>query len=91
MNGIVNGMRTTIDRAGRIVVPKPIRDALGLVEGTVLEVSDRDGSVVIEVAPVEKRLVKRGKGVVVEPVGAGEPLPVLTAEAVRKALEESRR
>lgn len=84
-------MKITIDGAGRVVVPKSIRDALGLVEGTMLEIADRDGSVVIEVAPVEKRLVKRGKGLVVEPVETGEPLPVLTAEAVRKALEESRR
>lgn len=88
---MLSGMRTTIDVAGRIVVPKAIRDALGLVAGTALEIGDKDGTVVIEVAPVEKRLVKRGKGLVVEPVELGEPLPVLTAEAVRKALEESRR
>lgn len=32
-------MQTTIDAAGRIVVPKPLRDALGLVPGTMLDVS----------------------------------------------------
>jgi AbrB family looped-hinge helix DNA binding protein len=32
-------MKTTIDSAGRIVVPKPLRDALGLVPGTTLDVS----------------------------------------------------
>lgn len=32
-------METTIDSAGRIVVPKPLRDALGLTPGTVLDVS----------------------------------------------------
>lgn len=84
-------MRTTIDNAGRVVVPKAIRDALGLISGTILEIADRDGSVVIEVAPVEKRLVRRGKGLVVEPAEPDQPLPVLTAEAVRKALEDSRR
>jgi len=81
-------MQTTIDGAGRIVVPKAIRDALGLAAGTVLEIADRDGSVVIEVAPVEKRLVKRGRGLVVEPAAQ---LPVLTAEAVRRTLESGRR
>lgn len=84
-------MRTTIDGAGRVVVPKSIRDALGLATGTVLEIVDRDGSVVIEVAPVQKRLVKRGKGLVVEPVEPSGPLPVLTAEAVRRTLESGRR
>lgn len=32
-------METTIDEAGRIVVPKPLRDALGLTPGTTLDVS----------------------------------------------------
>lgn len=31
-------MRTTIDAAGRVVIPKPIRDALGLVGGTEVDV-----------------------------------------------------
>jgi AbrB family looped-hinge helix DNA binding protein len=32
-------METTIDGAGRIVVPKPLRDALGLIPGTRLDIS----------------------------------------------------
>ena len=32
-------MRTTIDSAGRIVVPKPLRDALGLSPGSTVEIS----------------------------------------------------
>ena len=32
-------METTIDSAGRIVVPKPLRDALGLTPGTTLDVA----------------------------------------------------
>ena len=32
-------MEATIDHAGRIVVPKPLRDALGLTPGTKLDVS----------------------------------------------------
>ncbi|HVV35289.1 MAG TPA: AbrB/MazE/SpoVT family DNA-binding domain-containing protein [Acidimicrobiales bacterium] len=31
-------MRTTIDSAGRVVIPKPIRDALGLVGGTEVDI-----------------------------------------------------
>jgi AbrB family looped-hinge helix DNA binding protein len=32
-------METTIDSAGRIVVPKALRDAVGLVPGSVVDVS----------------------------------------------------
>ena len=41
-------MKTTIDAAGRIVVPKPLREALQLLD---LEV--RDGRLQIEIAPVD--------------------------------------
>ena len=32
-------MRTTVDELGRVVVPKPLRDALGLEPGTEVDVS----------------------------------------------------
>jgi AbrB family looped-hinge helix DNA binding protein len=32
-------VKTTIDAAGRIVVPKPLRDALGLTAGSTVDVS----------------------------------------------------
>ena len=32
-------MQTTIDAVGRIVVPKPLRDAIGLVPGSTVDIS----------------------------------------------------
>lgn len=32
-------MKATIDAVGRIVVPKPLRDALGLTAGSTVEIS----------------------------------------------------
>lgn len=81
-------MRTTIDRAGRVVVPKAVRDTLGLVDGTPLEIQIRDGAVVLEPPTTTVKLVRRGRGVVAEPT---RKLPRLTAEQVRATLEASRR
>ncbi|MEA2141979.1 MAG: hypothetical protein QOI64_409 [Solirubrobacteraceae bacterium] len=39
MTGSVLPVRTSIDSAGRIVVPKPLRDALGLTPGSELDIS----------------------------------------------------
>jgi AbrB family looped-hinge helix DNA binding protein len=81
-------MKTTIDSAGRIVVPKPLRDALGLRAGQSVEIRAGDGRLEIEVAATPMQLKKRGKGVVAVP---DEPLPPLTTEQVRDALERVRR
>jgi AbrB family looped-hinge helix DNA binding protein len=46
-------MRTTIDAAGRIVVPKALRDAMGLTAGRQVDVVFTDGRLEIEIAPAE--------------------------------------
>lgn len=81
-------MRTTIDRAGRIVVPKRLRDELGLRGGEELEVSVREGRLEIERPRVGVVMTRRGRGLVAEPEA---DVPVLTAEAVRDLLEQVRR
>lgn len=81
-------MITTIDAAGRIVVPKALRQALGLRPGQSLEIRAGDGRLEIEVAATPLKLRKRGKGVVAFPA---VPLPKLTAEQVRDTLERIRR
>jgi AbrB family looped-hinge helix DNA binding protein len=81
-------MRTTIDSAGRVVVPKAIREELGLKGGEVVEVTLRDGRVEIEPPLARMRLVDRGGLLVAEPETA---LPPLTSEDVRKTIERIRR
>jgi AbrB family looped-hinge helix DNA binding protein len=81
-------MRSTIDGAGRIVVPKALRDALGLKPGQALEIRAGDGRLEIEIAPTRMALRKRGRGMVAVPEG---DLPPLTAEEVRETLEKVRR
>lgn len=43
LNGILNAMETTIDAAGRLVVPKELRDRLGMTAGSRVEIRE-DGS-----------------------------------------------
>jgi AbrB family looped-hinge helix DNA binding protein len=81
-------MKTTIDAAGRIVVPKRLRDELGMQPGQVLELEVTDGRLLIEIAPVDIRLERRRHG----PVAVtDENMPTLTAETVRQTLERTRR
>ncbi len=87
-HGILYAMKATIDAAGRIVVPKPLRQALGLKPGQPLEIRAGDGHLEIEIAPTPVKLKKRGKGVVAVP---DAELPALTAEQVRDTLERIRR
>jgi AbrB family looped-hinge helix DNA binding protein len=42
-HGIVDAMQTTIDRAGRLVVPKELRDRLGIGAGSRVEITE-DGA-----------------------------------------------
>lgn len=81
-------MKTTIDSAGRIVVPKPLRQRLGFAPGQELELRERDGLLEILHAPTAMELVSR-KGVAV--AVPRKPLPRLSDEIVRDTLERSRR
>ena len=85
---MIYGMKTTIDRAGRLVVPKPIRDAAGLVPGAELQIRVADGRIEIEPAPLEVRLVKRGRLTVAVP---RRSVPALTEDVVRETVDRLRR
>jgi AbrB family looped-hinge helix DNA binding protein len=81
-------MKTTIDSGGRVVIPKAIRDSLGLAVGEELEVRERDGR--IEMEPVGRKvwLEERGGRLVAV---TEEPAPVLTVDDVRAVVERLRR
>ena len=81
-------MRTTIDAAGRVIIPKPMRDALGLVGGEQVEVVTVDGHLEIDIPPTAMRLERRAGVLVAVPE---RDLPVLTAADVRQTLEGVRR
>ncbi|HET9421074.1 MAG TPA: AbrB/MazE/SpoVT family DNA-binding domain-containing protein [Nocardioides sp.] len=81
-------MRTTIDAAGRIVVPKALRDAMGLVAGRKIDMVFTDGRIEIELAPMEVELESKGR---LPRLVATSDQPELTDQQVRDALEATRR
>jgi AbrB family looped-hinge helix DNA binding protein len=81
-------MRTTIDGGGRIVVPKALRDAIGLTAGRVIDLVYADGKIEIEVAPAEVA-VDTSDGL--PKIVPSAELPPLSDDAVRDTIEATRR
>ena len=78
-------MRSTIDKAGRVVIPASIRDRAGFTPGTALEITaDETGIRIERVAPGPK-LVRIGKRLVARPtVAADDRAPVDVAALVEE-------
>lgn len=87
-NGRIDTMQTTIDGAGRLVVPKKLRDRLALGGGGVVEVIERDGIIEIHPVPANVDIVDAPGGPVAQPI---DFLPPLTDVEVRDTLERLRR
>ena len=80
-------MRSTIDRAGRVVIPASIRERAGLVAGTELEVTIEDSAVRLERVAPGPRLVKVGRRLVARPSTASDGRPAVNVAAL---IEEER-
>ncbi|HJS57601.1 MAG TPA: AbrB/MazE/SpoVT family DNA-binding domain-containing protein [Vicinamibacteria bacterium] len=82
-------MRTTIDRAGRLVVPKALRRAARLLPGSEVEVRlAQGGRIEIEPVPAPVRLEKRGGLLVAVLRERSETLTLEEVNAVTAALRE---
>ena len=81
-------MRTTIDAAGRVVIPRDLRERAGLRGVHDVDIRERDGRIEIEPAPTPMSLVRRGGRAVAV---SAQKLPPLTDEMVRNTLERTRR
>lgn len=82
-------MRTTIDAAGRLVVPKALRRAARLLPGSEVEVRLADGGrIEIEPAPARVRLERRGGLLVAVLLEPAENLRLEEVNAVTADLRE---
>jgi AbrB family looped-hinge helix DNA binding protein len=86
---LLNGMKDTlvpIDRAGRIVLPKNVREDLAIKPGDVFKVSVKGAAVMLTPGKTAGGFVRSGKALVFSATGA-EPL---SQETVQEALETGR-
>ena len=80
-------MRTTIDKAGRVVIPAVVRERAGLTPGTELEISWDETGVHIERVAPPPRLVRVGRRLVARPTAPAATRPSLDVAAL---VEEER-
>jgi AbrB family looped-hinge helix DNA binding protein len=80
-------MVTTIDKAGRVVIPASVRQRLGLRAGTELSVTVDEASVTLAPVVEPPRLVRHKGRLLARPVGDRRDLPVVD---VAKLVEEER-
>jgi AbrB family looped-hinge helix DNA binding protein len=75
-------MRTTIDKAGRVVIPASVRDRIGLTPGTELEVTVDDTGVRLERIAPAPRVIKIGKRLIARPTAPVEARPTIDVAAL---------
>jgi len=81
---MIDPMRATIDRAGRLVIPRPLRDRIGLAHGGEVEL-ELDGAAV-RIEPVSGRALREVDGLLVIPATGQR----LTGAAVRELIDADR-
>jgi AbrB family looped-hinge helix DNA binding protein len=80
-------MKATIDKAGRVVIPAPLRERAGLAPGTEVEVTLEDSGLRLERTAPPPRLVRVGRRLVARPTAAVETRPAIDVAAL---VEEER-
>jgi AbrB family looped-hinge helix DNA binding protein len=80
-------MRSTIDKAGRVVIPASIRERAGLTPGTLLEIVCDETGVRIERVAAPPKLVRIGKRLVARPTVASDDRATIDVAAL---IEEER-
>jgi AbrB family looped-hinge helix DNA binding protein len=80
--------QTTIDSAGRLVLPKAVREEAGILPGMTLRITVKEGKVEIEPLPRDVQIVQRGPLWIAVPATAGRALSEATVEQVLRKVRE---
>jgi AbrB family looped-hinge helix DNA binding protein len=82
-----DAMRTTIDKAGRVVIPAALRERAGLAPGSELEITEDELGIRLTRTAAGPRLVKVGRRLVARPTVAASDRPSVDIAAL---IEEER-
>ena len=75
-------MKTTIDKAGRVVIPAALRERAGLIAGAELEITLDESALRLERVAPGPRLVKVGRRLVARPVASSQNRPSIDIAAL---------
>ena len=90
ITAIIYTMKTTIDHAGRVVIPKAVREAANLAAGAELEIRVVGDRIEIEPVPLKVKFVRRGGFTIAVAEHAQRKLTDVEVESVRQALQKER-
>jgi len=91
LNGRIRTMTVTMDSAGRLVIPRSVRNEAGLEPGVPLDIRWRDGVIEIEPAMLAVAMERRGRLAVAVAANPVPPLTSITVERTRRELRRGRR
>jgi AbrB family looped-hinge helix DNA binding protein len=84
--GIIDGMKLTLDKSGRVVLPKPLRQRLGFRAGTTFEAMEASGGLLLRPVTQRPSLVERNGFL----VHTGEISPAFDWQQLSEDLEQER-
>jgi AbrB family looped-hinge helix DNA binding protein len=87
-NTMGTAIQTTIDSAGRLVLPKTVREEAGILPGMALRITVQEGRIEIEPVPSEVLIIQRGPLRIAVPVQEGSSLTEETVQRVRREIRK---
>jgi AbrB family looped-hinge helix DNA binding protein len=70
-----DGVKSTIDKAGRVVIPAALRERAGLTPGSELDITEDEHGIHLRRVAPGPRLVKVGRRLVARPTAAATERP----------------
>lgn len=75
--------KTSIDSAGRLVIPKEFRDRYGFREGEPIEIIAVPDGITLIAARSERKIVKRGRVVAIDTGAESAPAEIFAIDRIR--------